>query len=49
MTPEEQGEAFRREAERLIAAGELDPIEGDEKFDRAMQAIARKRNRRPQP
>jgi hypothetical protein len=33
MTPEEQSEAFRREAERLIAVGELNPIEAEAALD----------------
>jgi hypothetical protein len=37
-TPEEQSERFRREAERLIAAGELNPTEAD----RALDALVRK-------
>ena len=32
-TPEEQGERFRREAQRLIDAGELNPTEADEVLD----------------
>lgn len=37
-TPEEQGERFRREAERLIDAGELSPTEAD----RALDGLVRK-------
>jgi hypothetical protein len=34
MTPEEQSEKFRQEAERLIAAGELDPTAADRAWTR---------------
>ncbi|ETI64426.1 hypothetical protein C100_07785 [Sphingobium sp. C100] len=33
-TPEEQSERFRKEAQRLIDAGELNPTEAAEKLDR---------------
>ena len=33
MTPEEQSEAFKREAQRLIDAGELSPTEADAALD----------------
>jgi hypothetical protein len=36
-TPEEQAERFRREVERLIAAGELDPAKGEESLDRLVR------------
>jgi hypothetical protein len=37
MTPEEQSEKFRQEAERLIAAGELDPTEAESAMDRLVR------------
>ena len=33
MTPREQSEAFKREAQRRIDAGELDPIAADAALD----------------
>ena len=36
-TPEEQSERFKREVERLIEAGELNPIEADEALDRLVK------------
>ena len=38
-TPEDQGERFRSEVERLIAAGELSPIEADAAMERAMGGV----------
>ena len=37
-TPEEQSERFRKEVQRLIDAGELNPIEADERFLRTLDA-----------
>jgi hypothetical protein len=37
MTPEEQSEAFKREAQRLIDAGELSPTEADAALDRLVR------------
>jgi len=37
MTPEQQSEAFKREAQRLIDAGELDPTEADAALDRLVR------------
>jgi hypothetical protein len=37
MTPEEQSQRFREEAERLIAAGELSPTDADEGLERVLQ------------
>ena len=34
---EEQSERFKREAQRLIDAGELNPIEADEAFERILR------------
>lgn len=36
-TPEEQSARFKREAERLIAAGELDPDAADEAVERLVR------------
>jgi hypothetical protein len=33
-TQEEQSERFRSQVERLIAAGELNPTEADERFEK---------------
>ena len=43
MTPEEQSERFRREAERLIAAGELNPTEAEPAVDRLVRTKAKAR------
>jgi hypothetical protein len=43
MTPEEQSERFMREAERLIAAGELSPTEAEVALDK----LVRKNSVRP--
>ena len=37
MTPKEQGEAFKREAQRRIDAGELSPTDADEALDRLIR------------
>lgn len=42
-TPEEQSERFRREAEKLISAGDLDPDAGEQVVD----AIVRGSKRTP--
>lgn len=42
-TPEEQGQRFAREAQKLIDAGELDPTEAD----KVLHALVRKRVRPP--
>jgi hypothetical protein len=36
-TPEEQSERFKREAQRLIDAGELNPTEADEAIERILR------------
>ncbi len=36
-TPEEQSERFRREAQRLISAGELDPVAGEAVLDKLVR------------
>jgi len=36
-TPEEQAARFKRETERLIEAGELDPEKGDEALDKIVR------------
>jgi hypothetical protein len=39
-TPEEQSERFRKEVQRLIEAGELNPTEADAAFERVLaQAV----------
>ena len=44
MTPGEQSEKFREEAERLIAAGELNPIEAEDAMDKLVR-VARNRDK----
>ena len=41
-TPEEQAARFKREAERLISAGELDPEKGDEALDKIVRQSGNK-------
>ena len=41
----EQSARFRAEVERLIAAGELSPIEAEERFDRALSVTRLKPKR----
>ncbi len=36
---EEQSERFKKEAQKLIDAGELNPIEAGEAFDRLMSGL----------
>lgn len=43
MTPEEQSEAFKREAERLINAGELNPTEADQVLDALVRKATQKK------
>lgn len=45
MSPEEQSARFKREVERLIAAGELDPTEAEG----ALDAVVREAGERRQP
>ncbi len=42
-TPEEQSERFKREAQKLIDAGELNPTEAEAALDR----VVRQERRRP--
>ena len=37
MTPEEQSEGFKREVQRMIDAGELNPTEAAAAFDKAVR------------
>lgn len=37
MTPEEQSQKFKEAAQKLIDAGELNPIEADERMARALK------------
>jgi hypothetical protein len=39
-TPEEQSARFRREAEKLISAGELDPDAGERVLDKLVRKSA---------
>jgi hypothetical protein len=39
-TPEEQSARFRAEVERMIEAGELNPTEADERFERLVRKAA---------
>ncbi|MEO5493776.1 MAG: hypothetical protein ABIR08_07090 [Sphingomonas sp.] len=45
MTPEEQSEAFKHEAQKLIDAGELNPTDGEKALDDFLKATAGKRDR----
>jgi hypothetical protein len=38
MTPEEQSEAFKREAQRLIDVGELNPTDAEAAVDKVVRA-----------
>lgn len=38
MTPEEQSERFKKDAQKLIDAGELDPIAADEALEKLMKS-----------
>lgn len=38
-SPEAQGERFRAEVERLVAAGELNPTDADDALDRITQNL----------
>lgn len=40
-TPEEQFERFRKTVQDMVDAGELNPTEADERFERAMKNVAR--------
>jgi hypothetical protein len=42
MTPEEQSEAFKREAQRLIDAGELNPTAAEAAVDRLVRQTIHK-------
>lgn len=44
MTPEEQSEAFKREVQRRIDAGELNPIEADVVFKRLVNKMGQNKN-----
>jgi hypothetical protein len=39
MTPEEQSEKFREAVREMEAAGELNPTEADERFEKLMDRI----------
>lgn len=42
-TAAEQSARFRAEVDRMVVAGELNPIEADELFDKALSGVARLR------
>lgn len=44
-TPEEQSERFRREAQKLIDAGELSPTEAEAALDKLVRQRSTERNR----
>lgn len=46
-SPEVQAERFKREAQKLIDAGELSPTEADERFQRVLKIAAPTRRRTP--
>ena len=39
MTPEEQSESFRKAVRELEAAGELNPTEADDRFERTLRNL----------
>ena len=45
-TPEEQSARFRAEVERLVAAGELSPIEADAAMDKLVRHSAPEKRQR---
>lgn len=45
----EQSKRFLEAARELEAAGELNPTEGDEAFERAMEKVAPERRPKPEP
>ena len=45
-SPNEQFERFQKAVQDLIDAGELDPTEAEERFERGMQSIARPHSQR---
>jgi hypothetical protein len=47
MTPEEQSEAFREKVRDMIAAGDLNPTEADERFESLMRGIGPKTSSPP--
>lgn len=44
LTPEEQSERFREAVRAAIDAGELNPIEADEQFERLLDAAVAARS-----
>ncbi len=44
LSPEEQSERFKQEAQRLIDAGELDPTEADAVMDKLVRKSANRRS-----
>ena len=42
-TQEQQAERFKEAVRRMIDAGELDPTEADEAFERAMAGVVKQR------
>lgn len=42
-SPEDQAKRFEAEVQRLIDAGELNPTEADERFERAVRELSRRR------
>lgn len=42
MTPEEQSERFKADAQRMIDAGELNPTEADAAFERVVRSATKK-------
>lgn len=41
---EEQARRFEAEVQRLVGAGELDPTEADERFEKVLKHLASKRS-----
>jgi len=44
MTPEEQSEAFKSAAQKMIDAGELNPTEAAEAMERVLAKAAKRRS-----
>jgi guanylate kinase len=42
-TPEEQAARFKQAIREMLDAGELDPTDADEKFERAMAGVVKSR------
>lgn len=48
MSPEEQSEKFRETVREMVDAGELNPTEADERFERAVRKVTPERRTKSQ-